>query len=145
MLLPDVPLHKGIVLLKNDGNVLPLDVNKHKRILVVGENAVKRMTIGGGSSSLKVKKEVSPLEGIRARVGNAATVTYVDGYKSPAVKEQDVLNAKTQQEVIDLDKLREEAVAAAKEADVVIFIGGLNKNEHQDCEACGSRDSVIAL
>ena len=126
---------EGIVLLKNKGNVLPLDVNKHKRILVVGENAVKRMTIGGGSSSLKVKKEVSPLEGIRARVGNAATVTYVDGYKSQAVKEQDVLNAKTpEQEVIDLKKMREEAVAAAKEADVVIFIGGLNKNEHQDCE-----------
>ncbi len=124
----------GIVLLQNNKNLLPLDLKKYKKILVVGENATKRMTIGGGSSSLKVKKEVSPLEGIKARIGNDATVTYVEGYASPAVAEQDVKGAKAQVREINLDTMREEAVKAAKEADVVIFIGGLNKNEGQDSE-----------
>lgn len=126
---------EGIVLLQNEGGLLPLNTEKVKKILVVGENAVKRMTVGGGSSSLKVKYELSPLEGICKRVGNEAVVTYVPGYKSPAVREQDVKDAKEPEvEIIDAAGLRAEAVDAAKEADIVIFIGGLNKNPGQDCE-----------
>jgi beta-glucosidase len=101
----------------------------------VGENAVKRMTIGGGSSSLKAKYEVSPLAGIQKRVGNSAKVTYLPGYASPAVKEQDVKNAKApKQTKTDAETLRIEALNAAKDADVILFIGGLNKNNGQDCE-----------
>ncbi len=125
---------EGIVLLQNNRNLLPLDTRQTKRILVVGENAVKRMTIGGGSSSLKVKYEVSPLEGIRARVGSSAEVIYAPGYASPAVAEQDVKGAKAEQKEIDPVALRNQAVEAAREADVVLFIGGLNKNDGQDSE-----------
>ena len=126
---------EGIVLLQNNRSVLPVDVSKTTRILVVGENAVKRMTVGGGSSSLKAKYEVSPLAGIQARTGNAAQVTYVKGYESPAEREQDVKDAKDPQaKTIDAATLRAEAMAAAKQADVVLFIGGLNKNGGQDCE-----------
>jgi beta-glucosidase len=126
---------EGIVLLQNNRSVLPLDLSKTKNILVVGENAVKRMTIGGGSSSLKAKYEVSPLAGIRARVGSAAKVAYAQGYESPAEREQDVKDAKDPQvKFIDAKALRAEAVNAAKSADVVLFIGGLNKNSGQDCE-----------
>ena len=57
---------EGIVLLQNKGNVLPIDLNRAKKILVVGENAIKMMTVGGGSSSLKVQRELSPLDGITA-------------------------------------------------------------------------------
>ncbi len=124
----------GIVLLQNNGNLLPVDANKVKKVLVVGENAEKRMTVGGGSSSLKAKYEVSPLAGIRARVGAAAEVKYVTGYASPAVAEQDVKGAKAVKKEVDLVALRNEAVTAAKDADVVFFIGGLNKNDGQDCE-----------
>ncbi|KAA6325029.1 Beta-glucosidase, partial [termite gut metagenome] len=135
---------EGIVLLQNNNQVLPIDLSKAKNILVVGENAVKRMTIGGGSSSLKVKYEVSPLAGIQARVGNAAKITYLPGYASPVTKEQDVKNAKTHvQKEIDASALRAEAVIAAKDADVVLFIGGLNKNERQDCE--GNDRSQLGL
>src|SRR5690606_27054836 len=52
---------EGIVLLKNKKSLLPLDIRKHKKIAVIGENAIKMMTVGGGSSSLKVRYEVSPL------------------------------------------------------------------------------------
>ena len=126
---------EGIVLLKNRDNVLPLKRNIHN-LLIVGENAVKRMTIGGGSSSLKVKKEYSPLEGIKMRAAkDGIKVTYVSGYVSPAVAAQDVKAATAAiQGVINEDSLRSEAAMAAKEADAVIFIGGLNKNEFQDCE-----------
>lgn len=126
---------EGIVLLQNDRNVLPVSPTPGKKILVVGENAVKRMTIGGGSSSLKAKYEVSPLEGIRARAGKDIEVTYLPGYASPAVAEQDVKGAKApEQKPIDEAALRTQAIEAAKKADVVFFIGGLNKNNGQDCE-----------
>lgn len=134
---------EGIVLLQNRGNLLPVDPAKTKRILVVGENAVKPMTIGGGSSSLKAKYEVSPLAGIEARVGSAADVMYMPGYASPAVAEQDKKGAKAEEKVIDADKLRADAVNAAKKADVVFFVGGLNKNDGQDCE--GNDRSSLGL
>lgn len=69
----------GIVLLQNNGNLLPIDLAKTKKIAVIGENAVKMMTVGGGSSSLKVQREISPLDGIRNRVGNRAEVVYARG------------------------------------------------------------------
>ncbi|MDR2293504.1 MAG: glycoside hydrolase family 3 C-terminal domain-containing protein [Prevotellaceae bacterium] len=126
---------EGIVLLKNDNNLLPINIENTKKILVVGENAVKAMTVGGGSSSLKAKYEISPLEGIRLRAGNKAEIKYVSGYESPAVKPQDVKDAQEpQQKQINTENLRNEAIEAAKTADMVIFIGGLNKNNGQDCE-----------
>ncbi|MDR0754878.1 MAG: glycoside hydrolase family 3 C-terminal domain-containing protein [Prevotellaceae bacterium] len=126
---------EGIVLLKNDNNLLPIDIDNTKKILVVGENAVKAMTVGGGSSSLKAKYEISPLQGIRLRAGDKAEIKYVSGYESPAVKPQDVKDAQEpQQKKINAEVLRNEAVEAAKNADAVIFIGGLNKNNGQDCE-----------
>ena len=132
---------EGIVLLQNNKNILPVELAKVKNIVVIGENAVKKMTIGGGSSSLKVKYEQSPLAGIQSRVGKDVEVTYVQGYESPAVIEQDVKGAKApEKKVIDVEGLRNEAVAAAKNADVVLFFGGLNKNENQDCEGVDRKE-----
>lgn len=132
---------EGIVLLQNNKNILPVELAKVKNIVVIGENAVKKMTIGGGSSSLKVKYEQSPLAGIQSRVGKDVEVTYVLGYESPAVIEQDVKGAKApEKKVIDVEGLRNEAVAAAKNADLVLFFGGLNKNENQDCEGVDRKE-----
>ena len=72
---------EGIVLLKNKKNVLPIDVKKAKKMLVVGENAIKMMTVGGGSSSLKVQKEILPLDGLNARLSKEGiSVDYARGY-----------------------------------------------------------------
>jgi len=132
---------EGIVLLQNNKNILPVELAKVKNIVVIGENAVKKMTIGGGSSSLKVKYEQSPLAGIQSRVGKDVEVTYVLGYESPAVIEQDVKGAKApEKKVIDVEGLRNEAIAAAKNADLVLFFGGLNKNENQDCEGVDRKE-----
>lgn len=126
---------EGIVLLKNQGDVLPIDLSKTKKIAVIGENAVKMMTVGGGSSSLKVQRELSPLDGIRSRVGDKAEVVYARGYVGDpggeyngVVTGQNLKDDRTPQQLID------EAVQVAAGADCVIFIGGLNKSNHQDCE-----------
>lgn len=126
---------EGIVLLKNENNVLPIDLNNVKRIAVVGENAVKMMTVGGGSSSLKVQREISPLEGIKARVGKRAEVIWVRGYVGDASGEYNgVITGQNLKDDREPEELIAEAVKVAKESDYVIFIGGLNKSDGQDCE-----------
>ena len=123
----------GIVLLQNNGNLLPIDLAKTKKIAVIGENAVKMMTVGGGSSSLKVQREISPLDGIRNRVGNRAEVVYARGYVGDVSGEYNGV-VSGQKDGRSPEELIAEAVRVAGEADYVIFIGGLNKSAHQDCE-----------
>ena len=132
---------EGIVLLKNEAPrgkgsmpMLPLDAARKQRILVVGENAIKMMTVGGGSSSLKVQKEILPLDGIRARFGNAQ-VDYARGYVGDTVQSYNgVTVGRSLYETRSKDELLNEAVEKAKKADVVIFVGGLNKSDYQDSE-----------
>lgn len=126
---------EGIVLLQNRNDLLPIDLNRAKRIVVIGENAIKMMTVGGGSSSLKVKYELSPLDGIRKRVGDQAEVIYARGYVGdPSGEYNGVKSGQDLEDSRSPEELIAEAVAVAKEADYVIFIGGLNKSAHQDCE-----------
>ena len=126
---------EGIVLLKNERDrrtrkpLLPIDTTKHKRILVVGENATKNLCEGGGSSELKPRHLVSPLQGMERRFGKDH-VAYAKGYASGAFT-YDHENIIPQHVY---DSLRAEAVAAAAEADIIVFVGGLNKNWRQDCE-----------
>ncbi|MDO4228829.1 MAG: glycoside hydrolase family 3 C-terminal domain-containing protein [Capnocytophaga sp.] len=126
---------EGIVLLKNDKNVLPINLQKAKRIAVIGENAIKVMTVGGGSSSLKAVHEILPLDGLKRRIGNQAEVVFARGYASDDYKDQDGVSAG--QNIIEKRSATEliaEAVKVAKSADYVIFVGGLNKHDGQDCE-----------
>ncbi|HCY72603.1 MAG TPA: glycosyl hydrolase [Rikenellaceae bacterium] len=125
---------EGIVLLKNEHNILPLDNSKSGKILVVGENAIKMMTVGGGSSSLKVQREIVPLDGIRNACGNL-TVEYERGYVGDMTGAYN--GVKTGQDLSEnrnAKTLIRDACKKAKEADAVIFIGGLNKSVNQDCE-----------
>ncbi|MCR6508889.1 glycoside hydrolase family 3 C-terminal domain-containing protein [Bacteroides sp. KH569_7] len=126
--------NEGIVLLKNapvvkkGAPLLPIDAAKYQNILVVGDNAVRLLNQGGGSSELKVKDMVSPLDGLRAAYGDK--VTYAKGYAAgrPMYGRADEIP----QNVVD--SLRAEAVEMAKKADLVVLVGGLNKNHFQDCE-----------
>ncbi|MDB6019210.1 MAG: glycosyl hydrolase [Pedosphaera sp.] len=109
---------EGIILLKNEGNLLPLDPKGIKSIAVIGENALRPHSHGGGSSEIKPFYEISPLQGILSRVGHQVNVTYSEGYQKDADSE-----------------LAARAISAAKASDVVIYIGGLNHdydNEGQD-------------
>ena len=127
---------EGIVLLQNKNNVLPINTQQVKRVLVVGENAIKMMTVGGGSSSLKVQREISPLEGLKVRLAkDGIEVDYARGYVGDVTGNY---NGVTTGQNLD-DKRSEaeliaEAVEKAKTADYVIMFGGLNKSDFQDCE-----------
>ena len=129
---------EGIVLLQNRGGVLPVDVSKARTILVVGENAIKMMTVGGGSSSLKVQREISPLNGLKSALKEMAPnveVEYERGYVGDTTGELN--GVKTGQDLRDsrsAARLIADAVAKAKKADYVIMFGGLNKSDYQDCE-----------
>ena len=112
---------EGIVLLQNSDSFLPINSSTNITIAVIGENATKSMTIGGGSSELKVANEISPLEGLRKHFINA-TIIYSQGYSSES-------NNKKRNE-----ELKKEALSIAEKANVVLFIGGLNKNNSQDSE-----------
>ena len=144
---------EGIVLLKNEATpypsigrgekapLLPLDVSKMKRILVVGENAIKMMTVGGGSSSLKVQHEILPLDGINSKLpspigeGQGVRLDYARGYIGDTIQSFDgVTVGRSLYETRSAAELKTEALEKAKQADVVIFIGGLNKSNYQDSE-----------
>ena len=124
---------EGIVLLKNEKQQLPIS-RSVKSIAVIGENANRSMTIGGGSSELKVKYEISPLEGIINRFGKTAKVEYAMGYGSGKYDYDAVVPSTYNAKI-----LRTEAVALASKSEMVVLVGGLNKNSNQDCEG---RDRV---
>jgi beta-glucosidase len=101
---------EGIVLLKNEGNILPL-TKSVKSVAVIGANAERPNAMGGGSGQVKAKYEISALQGIKNELGSQANITFTPGYK--IVRDQ-----KADPQMIA------EAVAAAKAADVAIIVGG---------------------
>ena len=74
----------GMVLLKNDGDLLPLDKTKMKSIAVIGPDAYPAQVVGGGSAGVRPFTSVSFLEGIAAYLGDRATVYYAQGIPSLA-------------------------------------------------------------
>lgn len=117
---------EGIVLLKNDNNILPLDAGNIKSIAVIGENAVRLQAAGGWSSGIKALYEITPLQGILNRAGKSVNITFSEGYQKDGGT-----------------GLADRAVAAARSADVVIYIGGLNHDSGFDCEGSDRADMKL--
>lgn len=134
----DVAL-KSVVLLKNDGGLLPIDLNNVSRIAVIGDNADKKMSQGGVGAGVKALYEVTPLEGLRNRIGDKAEIVYAQGYTSQqnrgwggfggfgGFRGFGQRSAAQQKPDDTAERLRNEAVKAASEADIVLFIGGDNR------------------
>ena len=118
---------EGITLLKNEGDILPIDPNTTKTIAVIGENATRSM-LGGGSSELKGLHEISPLQGVKAAFPNA-NVLWSMGYGSGPE-----LYARVAPSPYNADSLFNEAIKVAKQADIVLYFGGLVKAHQQDME-----------
>ncbi len=116
---------EGIVLLKNVGALLPLDATKVKSIAVIGPNAAVARTGGGGSSLVRPKYSIAPLDGIKERAGAGIKVTYALGVgmegEDPT---QDTPEARV--------KALKEATDAAAAADIaVVVVGRYNKLESE--------------
>lgn len=143
---------ESIVLLKNDANILPLDRKKIKKLLVVGENANRQHAPGGGSAEIKALYEITPLLGIQMLLGGNTEVVYKPGYynedigniwantgdsengqadslnqdSKEAQESQKTAQEKKRQRQKEMnEKYLQEALEAAKDADAVIFVGGL--------------------
>lgn len=124
---------EGIVLLKNDKatnkkQLLPVNAGQCNKILIVGDNVTRNLTQGGGSSELKAKKVISPLDAFRKRFKDK--IIYSQGYTAG----ENTYGEHSKILQVTADSLRNDAVQKAKDADIVIFIGGLNKNYQQDSE-----------
>lgn len=117
---------ESMVLLKNDGHALPLDPDKIKSVVVIGENAIQLQAPGGGSAGIKAFYEITPLEGILHRIGDRANVTFSKGYSEK-----------------NNEDLMSQAVRAAGQADVVVFIGGLNHRQFVDAEGSDRKDMKL--
>jgi len=101
---------ESIVLLKNEDNLLPLDHKKIKKLVVIGENANFTHSNGGGSAEIKALYEITPLLGIKMRLGGNTEVKYVKGYDADKEKSKELIL---------------EAVKEDENADAVIYVGGL--------------------
>ena len=151
---------KSIVLLKNEVGNLPI-AKDVKKIAVIGQNAVLTTAAGGIGAGVKTLYEISPLEGIQARAEKAGVeVVYAPGYKNyqmrmgwgrPSAGPVNPLVANSIDEPAD-PALLAEAVALAKDADMVIFFGGTNKSietEGSDRKnidlPCGQNEVIKAL
>ena len=118
---------KSITMLKNDDNLLPIG-KKVKNILVVGDNATRTMAQGGVGAGVKTLYEITPLEGLQKALKGKAKIKYVKGYEP---KPRRRWGERQDPDLTEWNKnaelLRNEAVNAAKKADMVIFIGGDNR------------------
>ena len=123
---------EGIVLLKNSG-VLPLD-NQARKVVVLGENAIRPLVVGGSSSSLKTQHEISPLQGIQEAFPEAEVVYERAYVGEPTLTGNYNYGNYDLSDPRSADQLLADALAAVQDADYVIFVGGLNKNKKQDCE-----------
>ena len=102
------------------------------------------MVVGGGSSNLKTKYEVIPLEALQEAFAGKAEVKWERGYVGDVSTDYNkVVTGQDLSESRSADQLLSDAVAAAREADVVLFIGGLNKSAGQDNESTDRADIVL--
>lgn len=141
---------KSIVLLKNDG-ILPLDLSKKPLIAVIGANATRTMGLGGVGAGVKTLYEVTPLEGLKNRIGDKAEIIYARGYQAQASGSGAMFRRRYPEEIrkeekerqATIKKLGDEALEAAKKADIVLFIGG--NNRAVETEGSDRRDMKLAF
>ena len=133
---------KSVVLLKNDGGLLPIRKNV-RNIAVIGYNAVAQTQRGGVGAGVKAPYEITPLMGIQNHAGNVK-VTYCDGYSM-----QQGRGSGAAQPSLDTD-LMIQSIKAAKDADLVIFVGGTSKSietegsDRQDIKLPAFQEELVA-
>ena len=133
----------GLVLLKNDGT-LPLQIPEGGKLLVVGENAYKMMVVGGGSSNLKTKYEVIPLDALHEAYDGKASVVWERGYVGDITTDYNkVVTGQDLSESRSAAQLLADAVSAAQDASTILYIGGLNKSAYQDNEGTDREDITL--
>ena len=140
-LINGVIAEESIILLKNEDQVLPLDPKKAKKVAVIGANAITAHALGGGSAEIRALYEITPLLGMKQMLGGNTQVSYAPGYHVPDNGGRSEISwqanstvsqpgCSPQPQLHTPEEVRKaylaEAAALAKEADTVIFVGGLD-------------------
>ena len=142
---------ESFVLLKNK-DLLPLNPAKIKSIAIIGANGAARFSTGGGSAMIKPPYEITALQGISNHLSGDVKVIYAQGYNAPGSSGRpDWREIEPPPPFLNVSNLIADAVAAAKSADVVIYIGGLNHrggydsegNDRRDLKLPGGQDKLI--
>lgn len=144
---------KSIVLLKNEG-ILPLQLKNKPVIAVVGDNAIKIMATGGLGAGVKALYEVTPLEGLKKKIGDKAEIIFAKGYDAAEFnmfrrRTPEQIEKEAQEKKINAVKLEKEALEVAAKANVVLFIGGDNRavetegSERKDIFLPSGQDELI--
>jgi beta-glucosidase len=138
---------EGMVLLKNDGGLLPIDGAKVRSVAVIGEDAVRKFAAGGNSAGVKAFRETTALEGIIERAGATMNIVYSEGYRQPVARrssKEDLAGVKTSEMSAaspeESRTLADRAVLAAGSCDVAIVVAGLSHQAHADDEGTDRYD-----
>jgi beta-glucosidase len=131
---------QSIVLLKNADNLLPLDLGKIKKIAVIGDNATHKQASGGFGAGVKTRYEITPLEGLKNKVGSRVSIQFAQGYKPAFIQGQQGRGRRSPNNKID-STLLAEAVSLARNSDIAIIFAGTNR----DFETEGSDRSDLKL
>jgi beta-glucosidase len=138
---------EGMVLLKNDGALLPIDPSKVRSIAVIGENAVRKFAAGGNSAGVKAFRETTALEGIIERAGPTMNIVYSEGYLQPKPhykSKEDLAGVKTSELSAatpeESRELADRGVLAAKSCDIAVVVAGLSHQAHADDEGTDRYD-----
>lgn len=124
---------ESIVLLKNKDGFLPFDMTKIKSIAVIGDNATQKHSLGGGSTAMRARYEVTPLEALQKKLQGKVQINYAKGYVCPEPNWKRGFPPVTSLDTSN-DSLIAEAVEAARKSDCVIIFGGLNHFWGNDSE-----------
>ncbi|HOF76544.1 MAG TPA: glycoside hydrolase family 3 C-terminal domain-containing protein [Bacteroidales bacterium] len=133
---------RSIVLLKNEGSLLPLDLEKTPTIAVIGDNAIQKHATGGIGAGVKTRYEVTPLEALEQKIGDRATLVYARGYKGFSRQDRErggilggvvlsgaggmLTGSAAPGTGLDQEMLAQ-ALEAAAGADMVLFFAGNNR------------------
>ncbi|HRW95640.1 MAG TPA: glycoside hydrolase family 3 C-terminal domain-containing protein [Bacteroidales bacterium] len=133
---------KSIVLLKNEGSLLPLDLEKQPKIAVIGDNAIRKNATGGIGAGVKARYEVTPLEALQKKIGDKASLVFAQGYEGFSRKDRErggilggvmltgtggMLSGSAAAGATLDETLLAEALEAASGADLVLFFAGNNR------------------
>lgn len=128
---------ESIVLLKNNDDFLPLDLSKIKTIAVIGDNATRRHALGGMSTTMKARYEITPLEALQKKLEGKVRIYFAKGYDVPEpVWRRGISPAQLLSSILDSvnEERLKEAVEVAEKSDYVLIFGGLNHNWGNDSE-----------
>ena len=117
---------QSIVLLKNRDHLLPVDLNKVSKIAVIGDNATRKLASGGFGAGVKTRYEITPLEGLKSKIGDKASIKFAQGYKSGFSQNQQSRDRRLSSNKVDTTLLKE-AVELAGKSDIAIIFGGTNR------------------